>query len=194
MDVLKSITHSILFCLLIVNLSTASASSNAPEIPNDGVWTSKCKKSDKFYYQTEIEVIDDVWTETKAYYKDSLCIRTRHFEISKMFQYKLNESKVDFTALMSWVRPITNNSIAYLKSLQQCQNKSWARGKRIEVTGENCLNDIFPKEQSNLYNLMTFEGERKTLLWLGEFNSDFDGSIPEKRPTQFQQDALIKVN
>lgn len=194
MDVLKKIAHIILLFVIILNVNAFASEQNRLEISNDGLWTSKCSKADSFYFQTEINIIDDLWTETKAYYSDSHCMRTRHFEISKMYQYNLNKKDIDYKALMSWVRPLTNKSIAYLKSLQQCQNKSWIRGKRIEITGEACLNDIFPKEQSNLYNIMSFEGERNTFLWIGELTPELDGSSNEKRPTEFRPDPLIKNN
>lgn len=159
-----------------------------------GAWMTRCFPSGGYHHVIEIEVHEDVWTQTDWTFGDQNC-RKVLIEYQTMHQVTSTAPTVgawNGKALLAWFRPYTQELARALNDARYCGHANWLRGRTIEVIGQSCQGYPVPAFNQMTYSIFRTEGPKHNALWIGVAGGTADGSSPQKRHVEYFREVLIR--
>lgn len=157
--------------LFFASISTFAADLNAH-------WQMPCQSSsDEDYFQPELVVLNNNWTEEISFYEEPGC-KVKYLAFTLDWQAEVKNNFLDMNLRAFLVTPMTRETAEALNLSKYCGLIHWAAGKSQNVSGRLCNEKPVPAAGEKVYSIFELKNDQ---LRMGESSSGFDGKTPQSR-------------
>jgi len=164
----------------------------------NGSWTKICQAMAPSGFRKDSLVIDATTVQMIAQIypqADGTCAGTADLEARANLNYTIaafdpaihNPVDMSLNQILAKVNSTTAAAIANASSF--CGFNDWAVGVDKDVTGRNCVTNL-PSAGGAFYQIFKLEDANR--LFVGQIDTDHDGTTPAKRPTALEATPYTK--